>query len=55
MDKKVTIQTKVPVETYRQARIVATGANIKISDVLRAGLSRILAEYRSTGKITLGT
>ena len=54
MEKKITIQTKVSPDTYRQARLVATGANIKIADVLRAGLSRVLAEYRSTGKITLG-
>jgi len=51
--KAVAVATKLTPPAHKEADHAARAVGISMADLLRIGLSRVIAEFRATGKITL--
>lgn len=45
--------TKLPPALHAEAEKTASATGLRMADLLRIGLARVLSEYRETGKIVL--
>lgn len=48
------LATKVDEDTFSTAETISSETGLKMAELLRIGLRRLIADYRANGKIELG-